>query len=68
MLSAVAAPVLASSTAGWWALGGFGVLLWLAFLIFLGIRTLRRGHWVIFLIGLVLPIAWLVGAFLPSRR
>jgi hypothetical protein len=68
MLPAVAASVLASSTAGWWGLGAFGVLLWLVLLIFLGIRTLRRGHWVIFLIGLVLPIAWLVGAFLPDRR
>jgi hypothetical protein len=48
--------------------GGLGVLVWLACLIFLGIRTLRHGHWVIFLIGLVLPIAWLVGAFIPSRR
>jgi hypothetical protein len=66
--TAVAAPVLASSTAGWWALGGFGVLLWLLLLVFLGIRTLRRGHWVFFLIGLALPIAWLVGAFIPRRR
>jgi hypothetical protein len=49
-------------------LGAVGVLVWLALLIFLGIRTLRRGHWVIFLIGLARPIAWLVGAFLPSRR
>jgi hypothetical protein len=68
MLPAVAAPVLASSSAGWWRFGGLGVFIWLLLLIFLGIRTLRHGHWVIFLIGLVLPIAWLFGAFIPSRR
>jgi hypothetical protein len=51
MLSAVAASVRASSTAGWWWFGGLGVLLWLACLVFLG-----------------LPVAWLVGAFMPSRR
>jgi hypothetical protein len=49
-------------------LGGLGLLIWLVLLIFCGIRTLRHGHWVIFLLGIVLPIAWLVDAFIPARR
>jgi ABC-type multidrug transport system permease subunit len=64
----VNAPLLASSTAGWLTAGVLGFLLWLMCLIFLGIRTLRRGHWVMFLIGIVLPILWLIGALLPRRR
>ena len=60
--------VLASSTAGWLTAGVLGFLLWLMCLIFLGIRTIRRGHWVMFLIGIVLPIFWLIGAFMPRRR
>lgn len=48
---------------GW----GLGVLLWLMCLIFLGIRTLRRGHWVLFLFGIGLPIFWLFGALIPAR-
>ena len=60
--------LLASSTAAWFTAGVLGFLLWLMFLIFLGIRTLRRGHWVMFLIGIVLPIVWLIGALLPKRR
>jgi hypothetical protein len=29
---------------------------------------LRRGHWVMFLIGILFPIFWLVGALIPKRR
>jgi hypothetical protein len=58
--------VLGSSTAGWWTAGALGVL-WLMCLIFLGIRTLGHGHWVMFLVGIALPIFWLVGALLPRR-
>lgn len=48
-----------------WLFGGLGVLIWLLLLIFLGLRTLRRGHWVMFIIGLFLPLFWLIGALIP---
>jgi hypothetical protein len=52
-----------------WITGGvLGFLLWLALLIFLGIRSLRRGHWVMFLIGLFIPLFWIIGALIPARR
>ncbi len=52
---------------GWITTGIFAFLLWLVLLIWLGLRTLRRGHWVMFLVGLVLPIFWLIGALIPRR-
>lgn len=45
--------------------GGIGILIWLLLLIFLGIRTLRRGHWVMFVIGLFIPLFWIIGALIP---
>ena len=59
--------LVGSSTALWWTAGTLGALLWLMCLIFLGIRTLRRGHWVLFLFGIGLPIFWLFGALIPAR-
>ena len=58
--------VLASTA--WFTAGVLGALLWLVLLIFLGIRSLRRGHRVMFLVGIVLPIFWLIGALIPRRR
>ena len=30
--------------------------------------TFRKGHWVLGLIGFILPILWLIGAVLPDKR
>ncbi len=48
----------------WWGIGG-GVLLYLVLLVTLGVITLRKGHWVMFIIGIFLPIFWLIGAVIP---
>jgi hypothetical protein len=40
-------------------------VIWVLLFIFLGIRTLRRGHWVMFIIGLFLPLFWIIGALIP---
>ena len=48
-----------------WGLGVAAVIIWILLLIFLGVRTLRRGHWVMFIVGLFLPIFWLIGAPIP---
>ena len=52
---------------GWITTGILGFLLWLVLLIWLGLRTLRHGHWVMYLVGLVLPIFWVIGALIPRR-
>ncbi len=44
---------------------GLGAVIWFLLFIFLGIRSLRRGHWVMFVIGLFLPLFWFIGALLP---
>jgi hypothetical protein len=46
---------------------GVGIL-YLILLITLGIICLRKGHWVMFIIGLFLPLFWLIGAVIPPRR
>jgi hypothetical protein len=57
-------PPLAFST----GLGiGFGVL-YVILLLTLGIISLRKGHWVMFIVGLFIPLFWLIGALIPARR
>jgi len=59
-------PVLADVT------GGPFIVLWaaiyLVLILTLGIMSIRKGHWVMFIIGIFLPIFWLIGAILPRRR
>jgi hypothetical protein len=48
---------------------GLGVL-YLAILVTLGVTTLRKGHGWIFVIGIFIPVFWLVGALMrpaPGR-
>jgi hypothetical protein len=58
--------MLADATSG--AFIGLWSVLYILLLITLGILSIRKGHWVMFLIGLFLPIFWIIGALLPSRR
>ena len=50
--------------------GGFFIGLWtviyVVLLITLGIISLRKGHWVMFIIGLFIPLFWFIGALLPA--
>jgi hypothetical protein len=57
-------PPLAISTGAWF---GFGVL-YLVLLVTLGILSIRKGHWVMFIIGLFFPLFWLIGALMPPRQ
>jgi hypothetical protein len=43
-------------------------ILYLALLFTVCVATFRKGHWVLGLFGFVIPILWLIGALLPSRR
>ena len=55
---------LAVSAGGW---VGFGIL-YLVLLIVLGVMSLRKGHWIMFILGIFLPLFWLIGALLPPTR
>jgi hypothetical protein len=47
---------------------GLWAVIYVVLLITLGLLSIRKGHWVMFLIGFFLPIFWLIGALLPRRR
>ena len=53
---------------GEFVLTGCLVLAYLVLLFTCGARTFQRGRLVLGLLGVVLPVLWLVGAFLPTRR
>jgi hypothetical protein len=45
-----------------------GAILYLVLIVTLGVLTLRKGHWVLFVVGIFLPFLWLVGAVMPPKR
>ena len=55
---------LAASTAGVVLLGAIYFVL----LITLGIISIRKGHWVMFIVGIFIPLFWIIGALLPPKR
>jgi hypothetical protein len=53
------------STFLWILLGA----VYLTALIVLGLATLRKGHYFLFLVGIVFPVLWIVGAMIgPTPR
>ena len=48
-----------------WFIGG---IIYLVLVVTLGVMSIRKGHWVMFIIGIFLPFFWLIGALMPSRR
>jgi ABC-type multidrug transport system permease subunit len=45
-----------------------GGILYFILLVTLGIITLRKGHWVMFIIGIFIPLFWIIGALMPARE
>jgi len=44
-------------------------VLYLAALIVLGLSTLRKGHYVLFTVGIFFPLLWIIGAVIgPTPR
>jgi hypothetical protein len=48
----------------WYGIGGLGALLYVVLIVTLGVATIRNGHWVLFILGIFLPIFWIVGALM----
>jgi hypothetical protein len=59
--------VLAVSTVGGIGIA-LGAILYVVLLITLGIASLRKGHWIMFILGIPLPLFWLIGGLMPPRR
>ncbi|MBU3674042.1 MAG: hypothetical protein FGM34_03175 [Solirubrobacteraceae bacterium] len=51
---------------GFWY--GLFVVIYIALLIFLGVTSLRKGHWIMFVIGIFFPLFWIIGAILPPTE
>lgn len=42
-------------------------IIYLVLLVTCGIVSFRKGHWVLGLLGFLIPILWIIGAILPSK-
>jgi hypothetical protein len=51
----------------WYGWSGLGIL-YLVLLFVLGFMSIRKGHWVMFIIGIFLPLFWIIGAVMPPAR
>ena len=51
----------------WWGIGGGLAVLWLVLLIVFAISCLRKGHWVLFILGIFFPLFWIIGAVISPR-
>jgi len=56
--------LLAVSTFGGFLIG-LSAVLYVVLLITLGITSIRKGHWIMFVVGIFLPVFWLIGALMP---
>ena len=45
-----------------------GGVLYFVLLVTLGIITIRKGHWVMFILGIFLPLFWIICALVPARQ
>ena len=45
-----------------------GGILYFILLVTIGIITIRKGHWVMFIIGIFIPLFWIIGAIIPPVR
>ncbi len=45
---------------------GLGIV-YLLLLVTLGITTIRKGHWVMFILGIPFPVFWLIGAMMAPK-
>ena len=55
-------------SAGEWFLWSSVVVLYLICLFTAGYMTFRKGHVVLLIAGIFLPVLWIIGAFLPPRH
>jgi hypothetical protein len=46
-----------------WIIGG-GIL-YIVLIVTIGVMCIRKGHWVMFVIGIFIPLFWLIGAIMP---
>jgi hypothetical protein len=45
---------------------GLGII-YVFLLLFLGVKTIKNGHWILFIIGFIIPLVWIIGGMLPPK-
>jgi hypothetical protein len=43
-------------------------VLYFILLVSLGITAIRKGHWVMFILGIFIPLFWIIGALMPPTQ
>ena len=44
---------------------GLLAVIYFLLLVVLGVTSLRKGHWIMFIIGIFFPLFWIIGAVMP---
>ena len=44
---------------------GLLAVIYFLLLVVLGVTSLRKGHWIMFIIGIFIPLFWIIGAVMP---
>jgi hypothetical protein len=52
----------------WWGMGFVLAVIWITLFIVLGVSTLRNGHTILFIIGIIFPLLWVFGAIMPPTE
>lgn len=52
----------------WGAIGFLIAVLYVTLFIVLGLSTFAKGHYVLFWVGFIFPVLWIVGALLPPTQ
>jgi hypothetical protein len=46
---------------------GLGAI-YLVLMLALGLMAIKKGHWIMFIAGIFLPLFWVIGALMPPVR
>jgi hypothetical protein len=45
---------------------GLGII-YVFLLLYLGVKTIKNGHWILFIIGFFIPLVWIIGGMIPPK-
>ena len=48
-------------------IGVAGFIIYVVLLVFFGVKTIRNGHWIMFILGLFFFPFWIVGGMIPPK-
>jgi len=51
----------------WIGIGVAGFIIYLVLLVFFGVKTMRNGHWILFILGFFFFPLWIIGGMVPPK-